>query len=95
LPELPKNISWRTCENKTLLILNLINKTAFINDKQISYFSNVVGELSISKDKLFISFEKEINETIKETQKSEILTQLTDEAEKTIKNIFNKFHKNG
>ncbi|CAG8822184.1 20227_t:CDS:2 [Gigaspora margarita] len=54
----------------------------------MSYDANTVGKLNLTNDKFFVSFEKEIKETFEETRKSEILTQLTGEAEKTIENVF-------
>ena len=60
----------------------------FYHHFPIGYDPNIVGKLSLTEDKFFVSFEKEIKKTLWEIFKSEILTGLTGETEKTIENVF-------
>ena len=65
----------------------------FYHHFPIGYDANAVGKLNLTEDKFFVSFEKEIKKTLWEIFKSEILTGLTGEAEKTIENVFTNFPK--
>jgi len=65
----------------------------FYYDKQIGYNPNVVGNLSITKDKFFQSFEQDLTNTGRESIGEQFLTDFEKQSINSIEKISKK-HKN-
>jgi len=84
--ELINNEFWKY----TFLDAETNQKDYFYNSERIGYDPNLAGKLSISSNKFFQSFKKEVGEIIKKSQKTETLIGIKGEAGKIIEKVFNK-----